>query len=335
MKRNATLSGSQATALFSRNPNCFYRHNGAQHLCRRKMLHTATCHGAAQQSRKPYFIRFAFTLIELLVSKTCQTGVLPLYYLKKFYKNNTSLRPTGRTSRLTQSNSSHLHIFTQSAFTLIELLVVIAIIAILAGMLLPALGNARQSAKATKCLGNMKQVALVTSMYADAFKFYPLPSGDVKWDPDGSTEGWINQLRMVEKVEKNIFKCPSEEKREFSYSINTHEPYKRKGSFATWSAAQLGTAKTGPGRIILFEESPFNLFTNGDCDQDNYTQNTCPEADGSQIRHSGIILMFGDCHAAKHKSYNVNDMTYYSDRNSLFLGTSWTADPANVTDKSH
>ena len=67
MKRNATLSGSQATALFSRNPNCFYRHNGAQHLCRRKMLHTATCHGAAQQSRKPYFIRFAFTLIELLV----------------------------------------------------------------------------------------------------------------------------------------------------------------------------------------------------------------------------------------------------------------------------
>ena len=49
-------------------------------------------------------------------------------------KNNkycTSLRPTGRTSRLPQASSSHLHIFTQSAFTLIELLVVIAIIAIL------------------------------------------------------------------------------------------------------------------------------------------------------------------------------------------------------------
>ena len=40
-----------------------------------------------------------FTLIELLVSKTCQIGVWPLYYLKKFYKNNTSLRPAGRTSR--------------------------------------------------------------------------------------------------------------------------------------------------------------------------------------------------------------------------------------------
>ena len=66
-----------------------------------------------------------FTLIELLVSTTCQIGVLPLYCLKKIHKNCTSLRPSGSTSRLPQANSSHLHIFTQSAFTLIELLVVI------------------------------------------------------------------------------------------------------------------------------------------------------------------------------------------------------------------
>ena len=67
--------------------------------------------------------RAAFTLIELLVSVTCQIGVLPLYCLKKIHKNCTSLRPSGRTSRLPQANSSHLHIFTRSAFTLIELLV--------------------------------------------------------------------------------------------------------------------------------------------------------------------------------------------------------------------
>jgi prepilin-type N-terminal cleavage/methylation domain-containing protein len=225
--------------------------------------------------------------------------------------------------------------FTRSAFTLIELLVVIAIIAILAGMLLPALGNARDTAKATKCLGNMKQVALITAMYGDSFRFYPLASGDVEWKEEGGTQGWINQLRLVSKVEKNIFKCPAELKRDFSYSINTHEPYMRKGSFATWSVAQLGTARTGAGKMILFEESPFSLFTNGDCDQDNYSQNTCPEADGSQIRHSGIILVFADCHAGKFKSYNANDMTYYTDRNSLYLGTNWSTDPANVTTKSH
>ena len=59
-------------------------------------------------------------------------------------------------------------------FTLIELLVVIAIIAVLAGMLLPALGNVKKSAMNTKCISNLKQLSLVCMNYMnDNNDFYP------------------------------------------------------------------------------------------------------------------------------------------------------------------
>ncbi len=60
-------------------------------------------------------------------------------------------------------------------FTLIELLIVVAIIAILAGMLLPALNQAREKARSISCASNMKQLGTVNQLYANTYDDYVLP----------------------------------------------------------------------------------------------------------------------------------------------------------------
>lgn len=107
---------------------------------------------------------------------------------------------------------------SKHGFTLVELLVVIAIVAILLGLLLPAVQQVREAARRTECLNNLKQLGLSNQNYESAFKFFP--SGIIDDDNDHRVCLRNGLVDLLPFLEQNNLRSLFDETLSWSHSTN-------------------------------------------------------------------------------------------------------------------
>lgn len=212
----------------------------------------------------------------------------------------------------------------KSAFTLIELLVVIAIIAILAAILFPVFGRARENARATSCASNLKQIGLAFIQYTQDYdESYPIAGGALKFkDPDlTKPRSWMEQIFPYTKSEQ-IYKCPSDTfsnagiDSKYSYFMSARAAYIAAGNAA---AATREVSIQFPSLFVTSGDADSSIFAVDDADKDDYSNNLMGSGINGTTKYDskrhlgGQNILFADGHVKKIVNFNQQGFTFRYD----------------------
>jgi prepilin-type N-terminal cleavage/methylation domain-containing protein/prepilin-type processing-associated H-X9-DG protein len=206
----------------------------------------------------------------------------------------------------------------KGAFTLIELLVVMAIISILASMLLPALGKAKEKGVTIYCLNNLHQLGLAMIMYGDDSEDrLPLSTNNITIPGQGAfTNGaWTAALQPYYQ-NTNILRCPAlsaqYNKSGFSYFMGSE----------AFSVLASDTNMVQPASVILRSiNTPSFYVLSGDCNYPSYPINADLNNDDvdtlftltnlpAPIHNNRVNILFADWHVKNYSKFRAAEITF-------------------------